>query len=77
MTYAGSLDNFPGNSVLITFKQKITGSTGRDGTKAVQIMIPPKYVSNFWRARKGEKVCWNVLKIRITKKKIKEFRAEK
>ena len=34
-------------------------------------------LSNFWRALKSEKVCWNVLKIRITKKKIKEFRAEK
>ena len=31
------------------FKQKITGSTGDDGTKAVEIMVPLKYSSNLWR----------------------------
>ena len=30
-------------------KQKITGSTGDDGTKAVEIMVPLKYSSNLWR----------------------------
>ena len=30
-------------------KQKITGETGDDGTKNVQIMVPLKYLSNFWR----------------------------
>ena len=49
MPNAGALDNFPDNSALFKFKQKITGSTGDDGTKAVQIMIPLKYLSNFWR----------------------------
>ena len=33
---AGALDNFLGNSALFKFKQKITGSTGNDGKKAVQ-----------------------------------------
>ena len=27
----------------------ITGSTGDDGTKAVQIMVRLKYLGNFWR----------------------------
>ena len=45
----GDLANFPGNSALFKFKQKITGSTRNDGTKAVQIMVPLKYLSNFWR----------------------------
>ena len=31
------------------FKAKITGQTGDDGTKDVQIMVPLKYLSNFWR----------------------------
>ena len=31
------------------FKVKITGRTGDDGTKDVEIMIPLKYLSNFWR----------------------------
>ena len=31
------------------FKPKITGQTGNDGTKDVEIMVPLKYLSNFWR----------------------------
>ena len=31
------------------FKVKITGQTGDDGTKEVEIMVPLKYLSNFWR----------------------------
>ena len=31
------------------FKAKITGRTGDDGTKNVEIMVPLKYLSNFWR----------------------------
>ena len=31
------------------FKAKITGQTGDDGTKYVEIMVPLKYLSNFWR----------------------------
>ena len=31
------------------FKAKITGQTGNDGTKDVGIMVPLKYLSNFWR----------------------------
>ena len=31
------------------FKAKITGQTGNDGTKDVEIMVPLKYSSNFWR----------------------------
>ena len=31
------------------FKVKITGRTGNDGTKSVEIMVPLKYLSNFWR----------------------------
>ena len=28
-------------------KQKITGQTGNDGTKEVQVMVPLKYLSKF------------------------------
>ena len=31
------------------FKAKITGETGDDGTKDVEIMVPLKCLSNFWR----------------------------
>ena len=31
------------------FKAKITGQTGNDGTKDVEIMVPLKYLSNFWK----------------------------
>ena len=31
------------------FKVKFTGRTGDDGTKNVEIMVPLKYLSNFWR----------------------------
>ena len=27
----------------------MTGQNGDDGTKNVEIMVPPKYLSNFWR----------------------------
>ena len=30
------------------FKVKITGQTGNHGTKNVEIMVPLKYLSNFW-----------------------------
>ena len=31
------------------FKAKITGQTGNNGTKNVEIMVPLKHLSNFWR----------------------------
>ena len=31
------------------FKVKITGQTGNDGTKDVEIIVPLKYLSNFWK----------------------------
>ena len=31
------------------FKAKITGQTGNDGTKDVEIIVPLEYLSNFWR----------------------------
>ena len=49
LTNGDALDNFPGKSALFEFKQKIIVSTGNDGTQAVQIMVPLKHLSNFWR----------------------------
>ena len=31
------------------FKAKLTGQTGNNGTKDVEIMVPLKYLSKFWR----------------------------
>ena len=43
--------NFAENNATdsFNFKVKMTGQTGNDGTKNVEIMVPPKYLSNFWR----------------------------
>ena len=37
------------NSILSKLKQQITEQTGNGGTKNVQIMVPLKYLSNFWK----------------------------
>ena len=44
-----NITGFPAdnNSASFKFKQQITGQTG--GTKDVEIMVPLKYLSNFWR----------------------------
>ena len=43
--------NFAENNATdsFNFKVKMTGQTGDDGTKNVEIMVPLKYLSNFWR----------------------------
>ena len=43
--------NFTVNNLTdsFNFKVKFTGQTGDDGTKDVEIMVPLKYLSNFWR----------------------------
>ena len=44
--------DFPANnnkSTSFKFKQQITGQTGNGNTKDVEIMVPLKYLSNFWR----------------------------
>ena len=42
-------ENFTGGNTTdsFNFKAKITGQTGDDGTKDVEIMVPLKYLSNF------------------------------
>ena len=41
--------DFTNNNLTDSFKVKITGQTGYNGTKNVEIMVPLKYLSNFWR----------------------------
>ena len=47
----GVVNDVPDNpdSASFEYKQKITGQTCNDGTKNFQIMVPLKYLSNFWR----------------------------
>ena len=48
----GNITDFPANnnnSASFKFKQQITGQRGNSGTKDVKIMVPLKYLSNFWR----------------------------
>ena len=51
LTDAGATANFhsAGKSDLFKFKQNITGVNGDNGTKNVEITVPLKYLSNFWR----------------------------
>ena len=42
-------NNNNNKSASFKFKQKITDQTGNDGTRHVKIMVPLKYLSNFWR----------------------------
>ena len=46
-----AIANFTENNLTdsFNFKVKMTGQTGDDGTKNVEIMVPLKYLSNFWR----------------------------
>ena len=43
--------NFAVNNLTdsFTFKVKMTGQTGDDGTEDIEIKVPLKYLSNFWR----------------------------
>ena len=42
-----TVDNTEINSFKI--KEKLTGKTGSNGTKNVEIIVPLKYLSNFWQ----------------------------
>ena len=45
------IENFTGRNTTdsFNFKAKITGQTGNNGTKDVEIIVPLKHLSNFWR----------------------------
>ena len=47
----GEIVNFAVNNLTdsFNFKAKMTGQTGNDRTKDVEIMVPLKYLSNLWR----------------------------
>ena len=47
----GEIVNFAVNNLTdsFNFKAKMTGQTGDNGTKDVEIMVSLKYLSNFWR----------------------------
>ena len=52
LTDAGTIKKFhvgDNSSALFKFKQKITGAAAAGGKKNVEIMVPLKYLSNFWR----------------------------
>ena len=51
LTDAGAIDDFSSadNSALFKFKEKITGITASNGRENVEIIVPLKYLSNFWR----------------------------
>ena len=44
-----ALDNNNNNSISFKLKQQITGQTGNRHTKDLEIMVPLKYLRNFWK----------------------------
>ena len=49
---AGAIIDFladKSNTILFKFNKKIIGQTGNHGTKDVEIVVPLKYLSNFWK----------------------------
>ena len=48
---AGDIIDFNGANTTgsLNFKTKITGQTNNDGRIDVEVMVPLKYLSNFWR----------------------------
>ena len=48
----GEIVDFGGGNLTdsFNFKVKITDQTGNNGTKDFEIMVPLKYLSNFWSA---------------------------
>ena len=52
--------NVPGNSASFRFNQKITGSTGVDGTTNVEIMALLKYLSNIWRNLEMQLISYEI-----------------
>ena len=44
-----ALDNNNSNSISFKLKQQITGQTGNRHTKDLEIMVPLKYLRNFWK----------------------------
>ena len=48
LTNAGIVD-FPDNSVSFKLKQKLTSQTRVNDRKTAEIMVPLKYLANFWR----------------------------
>ena len=45
----GNIIDNSNNNASFTFQQQITGQTGNSGTKGIEIMVPLKYLLNFWR----------------------------
>ena len=48
LTANGDVDDCNTANATTKIKEKITGETGNDGTKNVEIMVPLKYLNNFW-----------------------------
>ena len=54
--------NFSENNLTesFNFEVKMSGQTGDGGTKNVEIMVPLKYLSNFWRTLEMPLTKWEI-----------------
>ena len=62
MNNAGASDSFPGYKASFKCKEKLAGSKEDNGTKAVQIIVLLKYLSNFSRILQKP---WNNCEIKL------------
>ena len=59
LTAADAPDNFLGNSALFRFKHKIASKRATaNGAKNFEMMVPLKYLSNFWRTLEMYLINW-------------------
>ena len=61
----GAIANFPdiadnNNSAPFKFKTKIADRIGNYSIKVVKIMVPLKYLSNFWRTLEMSLINWEI-----------------
>ena len=58
----GNIDDFNGANATDSFyfKKKVTGETNDNGIINIEIMVPLKYLSNFWRTLEMPLVNWEI-----------------
>ena len=46
---------------LFNFKDKITGLTGNDNTKDIEMIVQVKYLSKFWKTLEMQLMNWELI----------------
>ena len=65
----GNIIDNSNNNASFTFQQQITGQTGNSGKKGIEIMVPLKYLLNFWRKHEIRLInCEIILHLKYSRK---------